>query len=174
MPERATASQSCNVGLKSNGANAAKVGPAAAFRSSPLADFLSPGRRSLRGTASAFPPPSNLAAEANRARTSPHHRPRGWTRLLPAGLPRPCRRSRYATRPRAQPQPTSGPAESSTRPGYLGLTVRRQLHAHLSGSIDRDCLHEIWTRRKQADDRFDLHDPLDAIPPGKVDYDLNT
>ncbi|KAL1646122.1 hypothetical protein SLS58_003542 [Diplodia intermedia] len=49
-----------------------------------------------------------------------------------------------------------------------------ELHAHLSGSIDRDCLHEIWTRRKQADDRFDLHDPLDAIPPGKVDYDLNT
>lgn len=76
--------------------------------------------------------------------------------------------------PEPSRNPPSGPAESSTRPGYLGLTVRRQLHAHLSGSIDRDCLHEIWARRKQADDRFDLQDPLDAIPPGKVDYDLNT
>ncbi|KAK7726378.1 hypothetical protein SLS57_003464 [Botryosphaeria dothidea] len=42
------------------------------------------------------------------------------------------------------------------------------------GSIDRDCLHEIWLQRKQADDAFDLRDPLEAIPPGKVDYDLNT
>ncbi|KAL1628087.1 hypothetical protein SLS56_006017 [Neofusicoccum ribis] len=49
-----------------------------------------------------------------------------------------------------------------------------ELHAHLSGSIDRDCLHKIWLQRKQADAAFDLQDPLDAIPPGKVDYDLNT
>ncbi|KAH7049376.1 hypothetical protein B0J12DRAFT_665030 [Macrophomina phaseolina] len=49
-----------------------------------------------------------------------------------------------------------------------------ELHAHLSGSIDRQCLHEIWLQKKKADDALALRDPLDAIPPGKVDYDLHT
>ncbi|KAF2137537.1 uncharacterized protein K452DRAFT_291583 [Aplosporella prunicola CBS 121167] len=49
-----------------------------------------------------------------------------------------------------------------------------ELHAHLSGSISRDCLHAIWEQRRSAQPHFALQDPLDAIPPGKVDYDLKT
>ena len=49
-----------------------------------------------------------------------------------------------------------------------------QLHAHLTGSISRDCLHEIWTTRKAQHPALDLQDPLIAIPPGKVDYDIKT
>ncbi|KAF2453237.1 hypothetical protein BDY21DRAFT_293448, partial [Lineolata rhizophorae] len=51
---------------------------------------------------------------------------------------------------------------------------KNQLHAHLSGSISRECLHEIWCRKKAAELDLDLEDPLVAIPPGKVDYDLHT
>jgi adenosine deaminase len=49
-----------------------------------------------------------------------------------------------------------------------------QLHAHLSGSISRECLHQIWLQKKSADSKLTLEDPLLAIPPGKVDYDLTT
>jgi hypothetical protein len=45
-----------------------------------------------------------------------------------------------------------------------------QLHAHLSGSISRACLHDIWLQKRPKD----LADPLVAIPLGKVDYDLTT
>jgi adenosine deaminase len=50
-----------------------------------------------------------------------------------------------------------------------------QLHAHLSGSISRQCLHEIWNLKSTSFGQdFSLQDPLVAIPPGKVDYDLKT
>jgi adenosine deaminase len=49
-----------------------------------------------------------------------------------------------------------------------------QLHAHLSGSITRECLHEIWLQKKERDPNLGIPDPLIAMPPGKVDYDLNT
>ncbi|KAI1261219.1 hypothetical protein F5Y18DRAFT_212139 [Xylariaceae sp. FL1019] len=48
-----------------------------------------------------------------------------------------------------------------------------ELHAHLSGSISRECLHEIWTRKKQAG-QTDLEDPLVVMPVGKHDFDLET
>jgi adenosine deaminase len=48
------------------------------------------------------------------------------------------------------------------------------LHAHLSGSISRHCLHRIWATRAAADHAFTLQDPLHAIPADKVDYDLDT
>ncbi|KAI0142841.1 hypothetical protein GGR57DRAFT_376217 [Xylariaceae sp. FL1272] len=48
-----------------------------------------------------------------------------------------------------------------------------ELHAHLSGSISRECLHEIWARKKQAG-QTDLEDPLVVMPVGKHDYDLET
>lgn len=48
-----------------------------------------------------------------------------------------------------------------------------QLHAHLSGSISRRCLHEIWLK-KNAAGATDLDDPLVVMPVGKHDYDLNT
>ncbi|KAI1361602.1 Metallo-dependent hydrolase [Xylaria arbuscula] len=38
-----------------------------------------------------------------------------------------------------------------------------ELHAHLSGSISRQCLHEIWQGKKEADET-DLEDPLVVMP----------
>ncbi|KAL4986390.1 hypothetical protein BDW68DRAFT_128732 [Aspergillus falconensis] len=49
-----------------------------------------------------------------------------------------------------------------------------ELHAHLSGSISRQCLHELWLQKKARDPAFDLEDPWVAMPPGKVDFSLNT
>ncbi|GAW23923.1 hypothetical protein ANO14919_135000 [Xylariales sp. No.14919] len=48
-----------------------------------------------------------------------------------------------------------------------------ELHAHLSGSISRQCLHEIWRDKKEAG-KTDLEDPLTVMPLGKHDYDLET
>ncbi|KAI1489209.1 hypothetical protein F5X96DRAFT_642033 [Biscogniauxia mediterranea] len=48
-----------------------------------------------------------------------------------------------------------------------------ELHAHLSGSISRQCLHEIW-KMKQAAGETVLDDPLIVMPPGKHEYDLTT
>jgi adenosine deaminase len=39
-----------------------------------------------------------------------------------------------------------------------------ELHAHLTGSISRKCLHEIWRQKKSQDPTFALEDPLLAIP----------
>jgi adenosine deaminase len=49
-----------------------------------------------------------------------------------------------------------------------------QLHAHLSGSISRQTLHEIWAKKKATDPTFSVEDPLVVLPPGKVDYSLKT
>ncbi|KAL4950679.1 hypothetical protein BDW69DRAFT_187133 [Aspergillus filifer] len=49
-----------------------------------------------------------------------------------------------------------------------------ELHAHLSGSISRQCLHEIWLQRKARDPDFDVEDPWVVMPPGKVDFSLDT
>ena len=48
-----------------------------------------------------------------------------------------------------------------------------QLHAHLSGSISRECLHDVWLQKKQNGET-DLEDPLVEMPVGKFDYDLET
>ncbi|KAI5917935.1 hypothetical protein F4810DRAFT_704532 [Camillea tinctor] len=48
-----------------------------------------------------------------------------------------------------------------------------ELHAHLSGSISRQCLHEIWQIKQSAGEAV-LADPLIVMPPGKHDYDLKT
>ncbi|PVH89643.1 Metallo-dependent hydrolase [Cadophora sp. DSE1049] len=48
-----------------------------------------------------------------------------------------------------------------------------ELHAHLSGSISRECLHEIWLQ-KQARRETTLEDPLIEMPAGKFDYNLET
>jgi hypothetical protein len=39
-----------------------------------------------------------------------------------------------------------------------------ELHAHLTGSISRKCLHNIWLQKKSRDPSFELEDPLTAIP----------
>jgi adenosine deaminase len=49
-----------------------------------------------------------------------------------------------------------------------------QLHAHLTGSISRECLHDIWVARNGENPTLDIEDPLTAIPSGKVDYDIQT
>jgi adenosine deaminase len=49
-----------------------------------------------------------------------------------------------------------------------------EVHAHLSGSISRQCLHEIWLKKKVQNPEFDVEDPLVVMPPGKVDYSLQT
>lgn len=48
-----------------------------------------------------------------------------------------------------------------------------ELHAHLSGSISRQCLHEVWLMKKEAGET-DLADPLVEMPDGKHDYNLKT
>lgn len=54
--------------------------------------------------------------------------------------------------------------------------IFRQLHAHLSGSISRQCLHEIWLRKTSNTSRDEpaLQDPLIEMPEDKYDYDLET
>ncbi|KAF3398111.1 Adenosine deaminase-like protein [Penicillium rolfsii] len=59
-------------------------------------------------------------------------------------------------------------------PQANNLPPNVQVHAHLSGSISRQCLHEIWKRKKQKDPNFPVEDPLVLMPPGKVDYTLQT
>ncbi|KAJ6109301.1 hypothetical protein N7486_001535 [Penicillium sp. IBT 16267x] len=49
-----------------------------------------------------------------------------------------------------------------------------ELHAHLSGSISRQCLHEIWKNKRSKDPNFPVEDPLVLMPLGKVDYTLQT
>ncbi|KAK3302318.1 uncharacterized protein B0T15DRAFT_505366 [Chaetomium strumarium] len=48
-----------------------------------------------------------------------------------------------------------------------------ELHTHLSDSISRQCLHEIWLIKKGAGETS-LQDPLVEMPLGKHDYDLKT
>ncbi|KAK0711330.1 adenosine deaminase [Lasiosphaeris hirsuta] len=43
-----------------------------------------------------------------------------------------------------------------------------ELHAHLTGSISPQCLHEVWLKKET-----DLHDPLTEMGPGKI-FDLKT
>ncbi|KAK8172095.1 hypothetical protein BKA80DRAFT_196399 [Phyllosticta citrichinensis] len=59
-------------------------------------------------------------------------------------------------------------------PAFALRLPKVELHAHLSGSINRAILHDIWLQKKTALPSFDLQDPLLAIPPNKVDYDLET
>lgn len=43
-----------------------------------------------------------------------------------------------------------------------------ELHAHLTGSITRECLHEIWVQRKLQDPGLSLQDPVEAMSKNKV------
>ncbi|KAL9024202.1 MAG: hypothetical protein Q9196_006691 [Gyalolechia fulgens] len=48
------------------------------------------------------------------------------------------------------------------------------MHAHLTGSITRECLHEIWLERRKEEPDLALEDPLMALPSGATNYDVNT
>ncbi|KAL2075591.1 hypothetical protein VTL71DRAFT_534 [Oculimacula yallundae] len=64
------------------------------------------------------------------------------------------------------------PQSSSLEMDFVALP-KIELHAHLSGSISRECLHEIWLQKK-ARGETSLEDPLVEMPAGKFDYDLET
>lgn len=42
-----------------------------------------------------------------------------------------------------------------------------ELHAHLTGSITPQCLHEIWTQKRSEDPNMTLEDPLAAMSKDK-------
>ncbi|QSZ37396.1 hypothetical protein DSL72_009494 [Monilinia vaccinii-corymbosi] len=48
-----------------------------------------------------------------------------------------------------------------------------ELHAHLGGSISRQCLHEVWLQKWERGEAT-LQDPLVEMPIGKYDYDRET
>lgn len=48
-----------------------------------------------------------------------------------------------------------------------------QLHAHLTGSISRQTLRDIWAP-KHAAGLLTIEDPALVMPEGKHDYDLKT
>jgi adenosine deaminase len=74
---------------------------------------------------------------------------------------------------------TYSPAVMSAAPTSVDQRFARrlpkiELHAHLTGSISRDCLHHIWAAKHAHNPAFDVDDPLLAIPSDKVDYNLET
>ncbi|KAF2851345.1 Metallo-dependent hydrolase [Plenodomus tracheiphilus IPT5] len=68
----------------------------------------------------------------------------------------------------------SAPRDSPVDLAFATALPKIELHAHLTGSISRECLHHIWRTKKSQDQLLDLEDPLIAIPTGKVDYDIKT
>ncbi|KAF9877932.1 adenosine deaminase [Colletotrichum karsti] len=48
-----------------------------------------------------------------------------------------------------------------------------ELHAHLTGSVSRRTLHDIWAQKKAAGET-DLEDPIVVMPEDKHDYNLTT
>jgi len=59
---------------------------------------------------------------------------------------------------------------STSQPPNLAFTKalpKVELHAHLTGSISKQCLHNIWLAKKSANPGFALEDPLIAIPSAK-------
>ncbi|KAL6709184.1 hypothetical protein ACN47E_002000 [Coniothyrium glycines] len=66
------------------------------------------------------------------------------------------------------------PALAAVDMDFCSRLPKIELHAHLTGSISRQCLHQIWQAKKSLHPDLDLDDPLVAIPPEKVDYDIET
>ncbi|KAM3557264.1 hypothetical protein ARSEF4850_005162 [Beauveria asiatica] len=53
---------------------------------------------------------------------------------------------------------------------YVALP-KIELHAHLTGSVSRRTLHDIWRRKRDAGET-DLQDPMDVMPEGKHNYSV--
>lgn len=56
---------------------------------------------------------------------------------------------------------------------FCKILPKIELHAHLTGSITRQCLHHIWTQRKSEDTNLTLQDPLEAMSNDK-EWDVVT
>ena len=56
---------------------------------------------------------------------------------------------------------------------FCRILPKIELHAHLTGSITRQCLHDIWTQRKSEDANTTLQDPLEAMSTDK-EWDVVT
>ncbi|KAJ5351364.1 hypothetical protein N7452_000338 [Penicillium brevicompactum] len=48
---------------------------------------------------------------------------------------------------------------------FVKALPKIELHAHLSGSISRQCLHELWVQKKNQNPDFPVEDPLVLMPP---------
>ncbi|KAF7547455.1 hypothetical protein G7Z17_g7722 [Cylindrodendrum hubeiense] len=57
---------------------------------------------------------------------------------------------------------------------FTKLLPKIELHAHLTGSISVSTLHDIWQERKKKGDDLSLEDPVLALPPEKVYYNVFT
>lgn len=57
---------------------------------------------------------------------------------------------------------------------WIKALPKVELHAHLTGSISRQCLHEIWLEKRRAGLASGLEDPLVAIPRGNGSINLAT
>ncbi|KAJ5247554.1 hypothetical protein N7468_002537 [Penicillium chermesinum] len=66
-----------------------------------------------------------------------------------------------------------GPSKPVDRDFTIALP-KVELHAHLNGSTSRQCLHELWKRKKYINPDCSITDPLVMMPPDKVDYTLQT
>ncbi|EGX87827.1 adenosine deaminase, putative [Cordyceps militaris CM01] len=53
---------------------------------------------------------------------------------------------------------------------YVALP-KIELHAHLTGSVSRRTLHDIWRRKKDAGET-DMQDPMELLPEGKHDFSV--
>ncbi|KAF1739754.1 Adenosine deaminase-like protein A [Beauveria bassiana] len=53
---------------------------------------------------------------------------------------------------------------------YVALP-KIELHAHLTGSVSRRTLHDIWRRKKDAGET-DIQDPMEVMPEGKHNYSV--
>ncbi|KAK3357285.1 hypothetical protein B0T25DRAFT_452877 [Lasiosphaeria hispida] len=65
----------------------------------------------------------------------------------------------------------AGPSKSNPPVDFKALP-KIELHAHLTGSISPQCLHEVWLKKKESGET-DLQDPLTEMGPGKT-FDLKT
>lgn len=50
---------------------------------------------------------------------------------------------------------------------FTKILPKVELHAHFSGSISKQCLHEIWQQRQANSEVLGLEDPLTAIKAGE-------
>nr|POE77463.1 adenosine deaminase-like protein [Quercus suber] len=59
-------------------------------------------------------------------------------------------------------------------PNFTRALPKAELHAHLSGSVSKECLHDVWADKVSRGECLDLEDPLTAIRPGDDFVDIST